>query len=400
MKFQLMIAKRFILGGKGSGLRRLTGWISILGMMVGTFAMIITLAVMNGFEKRVINKLIGFEGDIRITSKNKDVLLEQVFNEVKSDASIDNAILYKERIGMIIGGDGLKKMATFKAVNLEGLNTFYDIEFISKGIKTSNPEIIIGNLLAQRLNVNIGDQLTIMSPVDQPNFFGLPKMINVIISQIFHAQVLDFDDRVVFISPEVGSRLFLRKQNYDGIDIRLVDRGNLLDIKMQLEKAYSDHLSIKTWEDLHRGLISAMRIERLGALSVLCLIILVASFNLVSTLVLVIIQKIREFGILRAIGTSRINIKKIILTQGFLIGGIGATIGIGISTSLIFIQNQYGIIPLPADVYFIDQLPMLITIIDLLVVPIIAFFFIIFSGLIASRRATLIDIRQSLQWEK
>ena len=267
MKFQLMIAKRFILGGKGSGLRRLTGWISILGMMVGTFAMIITLAVMNGFEKRVINKLIGFEGDIRITSKNKDVLLEQIFNEVKSDASIDNAILYKERIGMIIGGDGLKKMATFKAVNLEGLNTFYDIEFISKGIKTSNPEIIIGNLLAQRLNVNIGDQLTIMSPVDQPNFFGLPKMINVIISQIFHAQVLDFDDRVVFISPEVGSRLFLRKQNYDGIDIRLVDRGNLFDIKMQLEKTYLDHLSIKTWEDLHRGLISAMRIEHLGALS-------------------------------------------------------------------------------------------------------------------------------------
>ena len=225
-------------------------------------------------------------------------------------------------------------------------------------------------------------------------------MIDVTVSRIFHAQVLDFDDRVVFISPEVGNRLFLRKQNYDGIDIRLVDRKNLVDIKMQLEKTFSDHLSIKTWEDLHRGLISAMRVERLGALAVLCLIILVASFNLVSTLVLVIIQKIREIGILRAIGTSKIDIKKIILTQGSLIGGVGIVIGIGISTVLIFIQNQYGIIPLPADVYFINQLPMVITTIDLLVVLIISIFFVLFSGLIASKRATIIDIRESLQWEK
>jgi ABC-type lipoprotein release transport system permease subunit len=115
---------------------------------------------------------------------------------------------------------------------------------------------------------------------------------------------------------------------------------------------------------------------------------------------LVIIQKIREIGILRAIGTSKINIKKIILTQGSLIGGVGIVIGIGISTVLIFIQNQYGIIPLPADVYFINQLPMVITTIDLLVVLIIAIFFVLFSGLIASKRATIIDIRESLQWEK
>jgi lipoprotein-releasing system permease protein len=143
-----------------------------------------------------------------------------------------------------------------------------------------------------------------------------------------------------------------------------------------------------------------MRVERLGALAVLCLIILVASFNLVSTLVLVIIQKIREIGILRAIGTSKINIKKIILTQGSLIGGVGVVIGIGISTVLIFIQNQYGIIPLPADVYFINQLPMVITTTDLFVVLLIAIFFILFSGLIASKRATNIGIRESLQWEK
>ena len=400
MKFPLMIAKRFMLGGRGSGPSRLNGWISIIGMMVGTFAMIITLAVMNGFEKRVINKLIGFEGDIRITALNKNAKLDQAYNKVKNDSSIERAMLYKERIGMIIGRDDAKKMVTFKAVGLEGLDNFYDIEFINKGINTSSPEIVIGNVLAQRLNVDIGDQLTIMSPIDQSNFFGLPQVIDVTVSRIFHAQVLDFDDRVVFISPDLGNRLLLRKKNFDGIDIRVVDRKTLVDIKLKLEKTLSDNLSIKTWEDLHHSLISAMRVERLGALAVLCLIILVASFNLVSTLVLVIIQKIREIGILQAIGTSKINIKKIILTQGLLIGGIGIVIGIVMSMVLIYIQNQCGIIPLPVDVYFINQLPMVIKTIDLLVVLIISIFFVLFSGLIASKRATIVNIRDSLQWEK
>ena len=94
MKFPLIIAMRFMLGGTGSGPSRLTGWISIIGMMVGTFAMIITLAVMNGFEKRVINKLIGFEGDLRITAINKHITLEQAYDKVKNDASIDKAMLY------------------------------------------------------------------------------------------------------------------------------------------------------------------------------------------------------------------------------------------------------------------------------------------------------------------
>jgi lipoprotein-releasing system permease protein len=159
-------------------------------------------------------------------------------------------------------------------------------------------------------------------------------------------------------------------------------------------------LSINSWEDLHKALITAMRLERLGALAVLCLIILVSSFNLISTLVLVIIQKIRQIGILRAIGSSSKNIRKIVLIQGVLIGGIGASIGIVASLLLITIQNIYGIIPIPSDIYFINQLPMIIKPNDVLIVMFISLIFIIVSSLIASRQAIIIGIRDSLQWEK
>ncbi len=398
MRFEYLIAKKFMLGGSGSGPSRLNGWVSIIGMIIGTFAILISLSVMNGFEERVINKLIGFEGDLRITS-NSSTNLEQIFNQIISNPSVDEALLYKERVGLILAKDDSKRIVTFKSINMDNLSSFYNIDYINNAKVESEKGIAVGYLLAQRLNIDVGDQLTIMSPVDQSNSIGLPLLVNVEVSKIFNSEVLDFDDRVVFISEEIGDRIFLRKKNYDGIDIRLKDRNKLSHVKLKLQNDYKK-LSINSWEDLHKALITAMRLERLGALAVLCLIILVSSFNLISTLVLVIIQKIRQIGILRAIGSSSKNIRKIVLIQGVLIGGVGASIGIVASLLLITIQNIYGIIPIPSDIYFINQLPMIIKPNDVLIVMIISLIFIIVSSLIASRQAIIIGIRDSLQWEK
>ena len=398
MKFQLLIAKKFMLGGAGSGPSRLNGWISIIGMIIGAFAILISLSVMNGFEKRVIEKLIGFEGDIRITS-NVDNNLEKIFNEINSDPSIDKALLYKERIGMIFADNDSKRIVTFKSIDIENLDSFYNIDFINKGIDNAGQSIVIGNLLAQRLNVSVGDPLTIMSPIDQSSSLGLPILLDVKVGKIFNSQVLDFDDRIVFINKEMGNRIFLRKKNYDGIDLRLIDRKNLSSIVLKIKNDFKN-ISVYSWEDLHKALINAMRLERLGALAVLCLIILVSSFNLISTLVLVIIQKIRQIGILRAIGVSNLDIRKIIVTQGVLIGGVGVFIGILLSLLLIIIQNIYGVIPIPSDIYFISELPMIINFNDIFLVSFISLIFIIFSSLIASRQAVKIGIRESLQWEK
>lgn len=398
MRFELLIAKKFMLGGSGSGPSRLNGWVSIIGMIIGTFAILISLSVMNGFEERVIKKLIGFEGDLRIAS-SPDTNLDKVYNQIISDPSVDKALLYKERVGLILSKDNSKRIVTFKSINMDKLSSFYNIDYINNAKVKSEKGVAVGYLLAQRLNIDVGDQLTLMSPVDQSNSIGIPILVNVEVSKIFNSEVLDFDDRVVFISEEIADRIFLRKKNHDGIDIRLRDRKKLSLFKLMLQNDYKK-LSINSWEDLHKALVTAMRLERLGALAVLCLIILVSSFNLISTLVLVIIQKIRQIGILRAIGSSNKSIRKIILIQGILIGGVGVFIGIIASLLLITIQNIYGIIPIPSDIYFINQLPMIIKPNDVLIVMFISLIFITVSSLIASRQAIIIGIRDSLQWEK
>lgn len=398
MRFELLIAKKFMLGGSGSGPSRLNGWVSIIGMIIGTFAILISLSVMNGFEERVIKKLIGFEGDLRIAS-SPDTNLDKVYNQIISDPLVDKALLYKERVGLILSKDNSKRIVTFKSINMDKLSSFYNIDYINNAKVKSEKGVAVGYLLAQRLNIDVGDQLTLMSPVDQSNSIGIPILVNVEVSKIFNSEVLDFDDRVVFISEEIADRIFLRKKNHDGIDIRLRDRKKLSLFKLKLQNDYKK-LSINSWEDLHKALVTAMRLERLGALAVLCLIILVSSFNLISTLVLVIIQKIRQIGILRAIGSSNKSIRKIILIQGILIGGVGVFIGIIASLLLITIQNIYGIIPIPSDIYFINQLPMIIKPNDVLIVMFISLIFITVSSLIASRQAIIIGIRDSLQWEK
>ena len=300
---------------------------------------------------------------------------------------------------MIFAKNDSKRIVTFKSIDIENLDSFYNIDFINKGIDNAGQSIVIGNLLAQRLNVSVGDPLTIMSPIDQSSSLGLPILLDVKVGKIFNSQVLDFDDRIVFINKEMGNRIFLRKKNYDGIDLRLIDRKNLSSIVLKIKNDFKN-ISVYSWEDLHKALINAMRLERLGALAVLCLIILVSSFNLISTLVLVIIQKIRQIGILRAIGVSNLDIRKIIVTQGVLIGGVGVFIGTLLSLLLIIIQNIYGVIPIPSDIYFISELPMIINLNDIFLVSFISLIFIIFSSLIASRQAVKIGIRESLQWEK
>ena len=143
-----------------------------------------------------------------------------------------------------------------------------------------------------------------------------------------------------------------------------------------------------------------MRMERLGTMAVLSLIVLVACFNLMSTLVLVTYQKIREIGILRTLGTTARRIQSIILMQGIMIGGLGAVVGIVISVMLVAAQNQFGLFPLPEEIYFIDKLPMVFNAVDLIAVICISFVFILISSIVASSRTLKINPKEVVYLEK
>ena len=395
MNFTSLIAKKFMFNSKHIGPSRLTGLIAVIGISLGTMAMVLSVSVLNGFESRIIEKIIGFEGDIKLSG---EIEFNQSIQILSSIDEIDSFIPYTERVGLIINRENKSRMITFKSIETEMISTFYNIKFVEK-TESDLPMIYLGRTTADRLNLRLGDLVKLMSPLDQNIVWGVPRSVKVIIGGIFDVQILDFNDKMIFIPHEVGKKLFLRKKGFDGIDIRLINEGDPSKVKKIIQKKVTNS-HLETWSEIHNNLFSAMRLERIGSLVVLSLIVLVGCFNLTTTLMLITIQKIRHFGILTAIGASKNNIHNIIFKQGFFTGLIGIFFGLLISLGFIIVQNIFGLIKLPEDIYFTTSLPMIINASDLIVISAITLFMIFISSLIASKRIDSFKIINSIVSDK
>jgi len=400
MKFSFYIARRFMLGGKGSGPSRLNGWIAILGLMIGSLAMVLASAVLNGFEQRVIQRVVGFEGDLRLSDFPHNFHSNMVVNEIKQKfPEIKEIITFQQRRGIISGRNNSQRMVTFKAVDIDKIKSFYELNLDIYDKTSTLPKFYLGETTARRLNVGLGEAVKIFSPIDQGGGLNLPRQIQGLVAGIFKVKVLDIDDNLVFIPRSTGKHLFMRKSGPDGLDLRLHKNVSALKIKNLLLTNYSD-LNLETWQDLHNDLFSAMRLEKIAALIVLSLIIVVACFNLNSTLILVAAQKIREFGILQTLGTTSKKIQSIILTQGFLIGGTGSLTGLAWGVGIVWAQNRFGLIKLPEDVYFTDTLPMEIFVNDLILIILVTLGMVLTAAFLAARQVLIIHPKEALNLEK
>lgn len=395
MNFSLKIAKRFMIGGKGSGPSRLTGWISIIGLTIGCMAMILSVSILNGFESRVVSKIIGFEGDLRITNVKDWSKLESYISSLNG---VKSTMLFQKRKSLLIGRNNSQRMVELKSIEIPKISEFYDLN-IKQVNSSKTQQIILGEMTARRLNLNLGDEVRILSPIDNGSAWGLPIQVQCIVSGIFNVQVLDLDDKIAFISKDVGQKLFLRKNGPDGLDIRLDKNSDFQTIANMIKNKFPN-IKVNKWSDLHSELFNAMRFERIGALFVLSLIIVVACFNLITTLILVTAQKIRQIGILQVMGCSQKVIKTIIMSQGVMIGSIGITAGLIFGVIIIILQNTYGLIPLPEDVYFISFLPMNIYFYDIITILSISFGMVILSVSIAAKRSTMISTLDAVYLEK
>ncbi len=384
-----------MLGGKGSGPSRLTGWISIIGLAIGCMAMILSISILNGFESRVINKIIGFEGDIRVANVSNWNNLDSY---ISSLSDVKSSISFQERKGLLIGRNDSQRMIELKSLDIDKISEFYDLNI--KQVKSSSlPQVFLGEMTARRLNLNLGDAVRLLSPIDNGSAWGLPIQAQCIVGGIFSIQVLDLDDKVAFIPKKIGQKLFLRKDGPDGLDIRLHENSDI-QMVVNMIKSNFPEATIKKWSDLHTELFNAMKFERFGALFVLSLIIVVACFNLITTLILVSAQKIRQIGILQVMGCSKKSIKSIIMNQGLMIGSIGIFTGSFVAILFIKIQNNFGLIPLPEDIYFISFLPMDIYFYDIFTILSISFGMVILSVIIAAKRATMISTLEAVYLEK
>ena len=389
-----------LLSRKKVGLISWSGIISILGVAVGCFALIISVAVLNGFEREVRNKVVGFESDLRLTLGETKVNMDNLSSTFDQESDIAGYSAFIERKAVAIAMDE-RSLVKVKAVEEGSLQKIYKIDGVGEMEVIGNKApVYVGKGIADRLGLQRGDRLRLMNPLDNQIYLGMPTVLDGRVAGVFETRILDFDQTYVFVPLGVGQALFKSMDTFDGIDFRLTSSAKKDTMKALILSKAPAGAVVSGWEDMHQTLFQAMQMEKLGSMVVLSLIVIVACFNIASTLIMLVLEKIREVGILKTIGFSQVRIGNIFRLQGIFIGGFGLLLGGGLGLLFVLGQERLGLIRLPETIYFVQSLPVAISLTDVITIFLICVIVIALAVYFPSREARRLLPTEAIQYEK
>lgn len=403
-KFINMVAFRYFFSKKQTGLISFTSWVSIVGVAIGIFAMILAVAVLNGFENEISRRLIDFESHVKIIGNqlNPDDVkaIQTKFREEKK-LSVHPAVTSKS----ILTNDHKDAVVKIKAVDSVAREEMFGESLFVRGGNYLNspvselPGIIMGYRLVDKMGLYIGDTVNVVNPLKIGSTFNIPYVGQFVLTGVFRLDLFDYDDNVAFIDLSQGQRIFRKGNNYTEINVKFKDYKRAGKMMSALKTINFRDADIKSWEELHQTLFGAMKLEKYGTFIALSLIIFVAVFNLTSSLVMLVMEKIREIGMLQALGVNNTQLRKIFTRLGMITGLIGMIAGLFLSLTIIILQAKYNFIPLP-PVYFIPYLPVKLYFLDLFLI-IITGIILIFLGTIypAYKISQLLPL-EAIRYEK
>ena len=410
MNYEKFIAKRYLLSKHKINFITIISFISITGITLGVAALIVVLSVFNGFGSLVTSFLMNFDPHLRVEYKIESS--DEDYNKVKSIlASTPDLKSFAPFVsGKVLAfNQGITEVITLKGIELKNANDIYGIKesiLFGKGELNENdktPGIIIGLRLADHLQVLVDDTVTIVSPAGIEKMiaqFAMPNTQQFVIRGIFSSQNNDYDEGLAFTSLDEAQYLLGYGKSYQGFEIKLNNANNSFKAKDFLSSKLDENVfEINTWYDFHRELYSVMQIERWVAYILLSLIIAVATFNILGSLSMSVIEKKRDIGILRSMGSKENSILKIFMYEGLMIGLIGTGLGVLLGYLICLLQIKYNIYPLDPTQYKIDSLPLELRISDFFVITGVSLFLSLVASLIPAKRASKVDALQAIKWE-
>jgi lipoprotein-releasing system permease protein len=404
MSFSFFISKKYTVSKQDSRFITFISSISIVGIALGVAAVIISLSILNGFEKTITDKVVDFDSHIQILSYSK-ILPDYHTNLQNIEGLLGN---YKADITLFAIKKGIIKSRTsVEGINVKGIslngNTRRLSENIVEGEMLSPREdnILIGRKLANKLQVKTGDKLTVFALNQDriPTPEDLPNIKRYVISGIFESGMAQYDDLNVYVPLESSQDLFNIGDNINGYDIRInnitkIDSlTDLLNSKLRYphyaRSIYQSHRNIFTWIELQKKPIPI----------VLGLIIIVAVFNIIGTLLMTVLEKTSAIGLLKSLGATKKQIIKIFIYQGIFLAAAGIIIGNLLAYLLLFLQLEFNIISLPSSVYFVSTVPIEISLLIFAGVSAVTFILALGAALIPSYIASKVLPISSLRFQ-
>ena len=411
---EILIIKRFLFSKKTEGYVSIFSWFSIIGIALGVSAIIIVMSVMNGFRSNLTERIIGVNSHLNLYSF-KNLIKEEQIKKIKNDLSITN---YKkvfssvETQGLIIKDNTSNGVVIrgYKEINSE--HYLYD-KIITKKLSLINfDKIVIGDALANKLDLKIGDKLKIAIPKTNKTLLGnIPRFKTLIVDGIFDFGMYEYDSNLVFISIELARKLLLVENNiYNRIEFYLENPLLVNNFKNLVDQYIANNnldLYSLSWMDRNSSLMNALKVEKNVMFLILTLIIVVASMNIISGLIIFVKEKNKDIGILKTLGFSNFSILKVFCVIGFVIGLIGTIsgtiLGIVITENLNYIQiileNLLDTDLFSFVVYFLSTLPSDIKYEEVLFVFLISITITILSTIFPAIRASNIDPIDTLKNE-
>ena len=395
------VTLRFLKTRKKDGFLNVISIFSFIGISLGVAVLIIVMSVMNGFRSELINKIVGFNAHAIVKPYDKSIDIKLEKEVLMSFYSNDGeaVILNKNKTKGILLKGYLEK--NFKMLEITKNN-----EFIGTNNLSGN-SISIGQELSFNLNLDIGDTITVMSPSGVKTIVGsLPKQESFKIISIFDSGLSDYNENVAYINLESLENLFDKETELRFLEFYFKYPQKIEDHKITLMNLYPEQL-VYTWADMNKSLFSALKVERNVMFIILSLIIIVAAFNIISGLTILVKNKTREIGILKSIGVQNFSIKKIFFLVGFIIGTSATLFGVIIGTLFSiyienireFISSLFNISLFPEEIYFLSTMPSEINIQSIILISICSIFITIIVSIYPAAKASKLDTVKTLKYE-
>ena len=426
MRFEVLIGMRYLRARRRERFVSVIALISLAGVTLGTFVLTVTLAVMSGFQEDLRDRLLAFTPELTVERTDGGIFnAADLRKKLEAMPEVSAVAPYVTSQVMAVGstesgapgyvsGGILRAVQvtdnnvltelkrTLQSGSLEGLEHTYPVSVVDQGKKrmADLPGAIVGASLASELGLRVNDPMILISPASLANAMGAPRLKRFVVTGFFHSGMFEFDSSLIFVDLKYGRALLADDpQLQSGLEARLHDMFDAPKVRAEVEATAGPEFKVTDWTEANAPLFSSLKLEKMTDFLVLLLIVLVAAFNIVATLVMVVMERRKEIAILRAMGARAASIASIFLCEGALLGLIGTTIGVGAGFVSSFLIGKYHLIHLPADLFMVSAVPVRLYPLNFILVAVVAIVLCVVAALYPALEARSLSPVEVIRYE-
>lgn len=409
MTFEVFVALRYLRAKRKQTFISLITLLSMAGVALGVCALVVVLSVMSGFEGELKNKILGLNAHIMIFKAGDNMNDPQkVVRTAEADPEVSIATPYVYGQVMIVAA-GAASGAIVRGIDLPGALKVIDLERsmiqgrpedLAEPRPGELPGIIVGSGVARRLGLTRGANVQVVNPLGEETPVGrAPKSEPFRVVGVFESGMYQYDSTLCYVTMRAGQELLDLGRAVNGVEVRVKDIYRADQVGRRLAEALGPSYFARDWMVMNHSLFAALKLEKITMFVILILIVLVAAFGIVSSLIMLVMEKTRDIGVLKAMGATEAGVRRIFMLEGIIIGTVGTLLGLGAGLFLCWLLAKYQFIELPKDIYALSTLPVQVEPLTVLIVGCSAVLISLLATIYPAHAAGRLDPVRALRYE-